>query len=309
MSNNQQHNKPNNQQPRQQQQATTTDEATKAAAAAASAQASTTTSPSEEAPKNDDLTAKEVVLDKGADASTNPSERSESEVQGSPVEDKAAVTDPSPKAIELAVKDVPQQQQIGNQGQQAQAAVVNKGNTPKARVNLPSVPVVRQQPVEGLGAKNPLDTTPIADVVASANSVNLSNFYEKLKHLDRALSVKVQSTPEEAAALMQQVYNVLVNVVERPASDSDFANHWNLAMRMLTETPDGGFTGARLWRGKPFWSLGKEKFDHWEALWNLIDASVRHRGEYRNFVNQRRVMVGFSGGAQGRLGIFYRTFN
>lgn len=192
--------------------------------------------------------------------------------------------------------------------QQNQAAFAKA--TPAApRVNIPAVPVVRKREVEGLGIRNPLDTTPISEVVAAAKNLNLSAFYEKLQHLDRSLSDKVQTTPEEAAKLMQQTYQVLVNIVERSAADSDFANHWNLAMRMITETPDGGFSAARLWRGKPYWALGKEKFDHFEAVWNLIDASVRHRSEYRSFVNQRRVMVGFSGGAQGRLGIFYRSFN
>lgn len=238
----------------------------------------------------------------------------------SPSEDKVVVdevkvvdpvTSPAPAAINAAapVAQVTQTNAIKTSPQEVQVQKFAQAAQPVRKVNVPSMPVVRtKEAVSGLKNPDPLSTTPIKDVVARTGDENLAQFYEKLQRLDAKMGPGIASTPEQAGDLMGDVYRVIVNMVERPSTDIDFANHWNLLMRMITETPDGGFQADRLFRGKPFWSLGHEKFTHFEAVWNLLDASVRYREQYGRFVNEKKVMAGFSGGAQGRLGIFYRSF-
>lgn len=178
----------------------------------------------------------------------------------------------------------------------------------QAKRAIPAMPVVVATKAERKGIPNPLSDTPLAEVAARSNSNDIKHLHEKLLGLDKKLGSGVVTSIEEAGKLMADVYRALVNVVERPSSETEFAALWTFTLRVMTETPNGGFSPARLWRGKPQWPLSHEEFLHFESLWNLIDASVRHRGEYSRFVNEKKVMIGFSGSAQGRLGIFYRSF-
>lgn len=175
---------------------------------------------------------------------------------------------------------------------------------------LPAMPVVKKNnnPVDPLVVPEPLDTTPIHIFVENSKNNNLKTLYELLTKLDKRLSVQANPTPDEAGIYLEGLYKVLVNVLETEMTDLNFRNHWTLVMRMITEFPNGGFGPHRLRRGNHNWSLGHEKFLHMEALLNLIDASVRHRGEFRTFTNMPKVMVGLSGQAQGQLGKFYSTF-
>lgn len=206
----------------------------------------------------------------------------------------------APQAVDTTAAAIAQPAPVSVPVAPAQQTVASK--------RLPSMPVVRQAKAEVHGTSTPLSTTPLNELLAKTNDLNIKALYEKLARLDKNLSTSVLTTPEEAAKHLADLYRVIVNVVERPSSEIEFANAWTLVMRMITETPAGGFSAKRLWRGKPFWNEGHEAFMHFEAIWNLIDASVRHRKDYVRFVNEKKVMIGFSGPAQGRLGIFYRSF-
>ena len=224
-------------------------------------------------------------------------------------------TSAAPQAVEVPatmaapVAQVTQTSAIKGSPTEVLAQKFAASAAPVKKVNVPSMPVVRKtEAVNGLRNPDPLSSTPIKEVVSRVGDANLSQFHEKLMHLDEKMGAGFTTTPEQSAGYMEKLYLVIVNMVERPASDIDFANHWNLLLRMITETPAGGFQPDRLFRGKPFWNLGHEKFVHFEALWNLIDATVRYREKYGRFVNEKKVMAGFSGSAQGRIGIFYRSF-
>lgn len=212
----------------------------------------------------------------------------------------------APQAVEVAAAATTQPLvPVIPQPQFAQKAAAP---APAQKRSIPAMPVVAAPKAARHGAVNPLSDTPLAEVVAKSGSTDIAHLHEKLLGLDRKLSTSVSTSIEEAGKLMSDLYRALVNVVERPSSEMEFAALWTFTMRVITETPLGGFTPQRLWRGKPQWPLSHEEFLHFESIWNLIDASVRHRGDYGRFVNEKKVMIGFSGAAQGRLGFFYRSF-
>lgn len=260
------------------------------------------------------------TLDKEANVQATGEVQSTEDAGGSGevVVPKEPTTPPAPPAAKEAPAPVPAPVQTPAQVPATPAAPVSAEKSvspfgqPKTaqqrRPVMPSMPVVRQDPVKTAATTNPLSVQPIADTVKLAEDPNLTSFYERLVYLDKALGYTSSPTVEEAAVHLQNYYQVIVNLVERPATDLEFATHWTLLLRMNSESPAGGFLSDRLFRGKAYWKLGHEKMTHFESLWNLMDATVRHRADYKAFVNDRLVMKGFTGGAQGRLGSFYRNF-
>lgn len=207
----------------------------------------------------------------------------------------------APAALDLGTS-VPQAQTLVNPApiKTAAAAAAPKGPA------MPQVKKAERKSPYRPDAK--LGETPLPDFVSRVNDPNLTHWYEKLQRYDLLLSDRTSSSIEQHAKVMGELYRAIVNIVERPATELEFANHWAVTMRMFAEGVHGGFLGNRIFIGKPEWSLGHEKFLHFEALVNLIDASIRHGKDYVRFVNEKTVMRGFTGDAQGRLGIYYRHF-
>lgn len=228
------------------------------------------------------------------------------------VDTKAEITSQAPAAVDAGVKDstsVPVQTKDQAQARAAAfaaGAVSAQVPVAKKQVKIPPLPVVRQEPIKPFSNVTPLSDTPLDQWLNTIGSTSLAVLHEKLAYLDAQLGPGTQTSPEQAGKLMADAYKVLVNAIERETDDREFNAIWTLIMRMITETPKGGFSGQRLWRGKAFWTLSEPKFTHFEALWNLVDATVRHGKGYKSFVNEKKVLIGFSGPAQGRLGNFYR---
>lgn len=168
--------------------------------------------------------------------------------------------------------------------------------------------VVKQKKKSPYRPETKMGDIPIDDYVARAKDENLTHWYERLKSFDFKLSSRVNSSITEHGKTMADFYRSLVNQVERPCSETEFHRMWILTMRMFAESPEGGLLANRIFRGKPEWPMSHEAYLHFESLVNLIDASIRFGADCNKMVNQKKVLKGFTGDAQGRLGIFYRSY-
>lgn len=188
--------------------------------------------------------------------------------------------------------------------------VTTQQKSEKPKVGIPAMPVVVKKEKTSPYRVSPKEgEVSIDDYVSRAKDENLVHWYERLKRFDVSLSNRVNTSIREHAEGMENLYRSLLNQLERPCSEMEFHRMWTLTMRMFAESPAGGLLANRIYRGKTEWSLGHEKYLHFESLTNLIDASNRFGSEYVKFVNEKLVLKGLSGDAQGRLGIFYRHFN
>lgn len=175
---------------------------------------------------------------------------------------------------------------------------------------FPKAPTVgnTSHQASGYRVPKPLMEGDVKDWIAKVGNADLTVLYEELLYLDELLSTERNLTAEAAAQPLMSLYTKIKSVVETPAKELDFRNKWTLVLRMMSESPKGGLLANRVFRGKPWWTKGHEEFRHFEAIYSLIDASVRYGKDYNKFVEEKNVMRGFTPQGQGQLGLFYREF-
>lgn len=156
----------------------------------------------------------------------------------------------------------------------------------------------------------PSEEQTLAQLIDNANkenNLNMQILIENLSGIERNLSRAVETTPAESAKHMQSLYRVLTQAINADKTHQQFKQEWSLIVKLFKEKENGGFSGARLYRGVAFWALGHDEYKHYQSLMNLIEASNRWgTQEMKKYVNLTSCVVHpISEAGRGRLLSYY----